>query len=340
MNAPPGRILCVDDDPAVQALIRRLLEPRGFALSFAGSAEEARNLLAESDFPLVLLDIGLPEESGLDLLRALAGRTPDVATVMVTGRDDTEVADAALEAGAYGYLTKPFSATALQIEVSNALHRRSLELDRRTYERDLEHTVALRTVELRHAYEEMVFRLGRAIEIRDAETGAHVERVGAAAEALALELGVEQARAELLRLASPLHDIGKIAVRESILLKPGPLTTDERAEMQRHTEVGRDLLSGSGNDLLELAATIAWTHHERWNGSGYPLGLAGDTIPIEGRIVAVADVADALASDRPYRPALPEEQVRDWIVRQRDREFDPRVVDAFLRILGSLGNSR
>lgn len=340
MNSWPGPILCVDDDASVHRLIRRLLEPSGFALEFAGSAEEARARLAKRDFPLVLLDIGLPDESGLDLLLALADRTPEVATVMVTGRDDPEVADTALQAGAYGYVTKPFSATALRIEVANALHRRSLELDRRTYERDLEHTVALRTVELRHAYEEMVFRLGRAIEVRDAETGAHIERVGAAVEALALELGVEASRAELLRLASPLHDIGKIAVREAILLKPGPLTPEERAEVELHTEVGRNLLAGSGNDLLELAATIAWTHHERWNGSGYPRGLAGETIPIEGRIVAVSDVADALLSDRPDRPALPEEEVRAWIARERGREFDPRIVDAFLRIFDTARVSR
>jgi putative two-component system response regulator len=329
-------VLCVDDDPTVQRLIGRMLEASGLRCAYAGSVAEARALLAELPFALVLCDINLPGSSGLDLLAELTPRSPDIATVMVTGRDDPELAGETLEGGAYGYLTKPFSHNALLIQVRNALHRRRLELERRDYEQLLEETVARRTEQLRHAYEETVLRLGRAIEYHDGETGAHVERVGAYARSIARALGLPEQRAELLRLAAPLHDIGKIAVRESVLLKPGRLSEEERTEMQRHAEAGHELLDGSGNELLELAATIAWTHHERWDGSGYPRGLRGEEIPLEGRIVAVADVFDALATDRPYRRRLEVVDARAWIVAERGVGFDPRVVDAFLGSLDSL----
>jgi len=331
-----GRILCVDDDPVVRRLIVRLLEGSGHRCAAAASVTDARLLLAAEPFALVLCDINLPGASGLELLSELSGRSPEVATVMVSGRDDPELAGTALESGAYGYLTKPFSRNELLIGVANALHRRELELERRETALRLEETVALRTAELRLAYEETVVRLGRAIEYHDGETGAHVERVGAYARAIGLALGIDPARAELLRLAAPLHDIGKIAVREGILLKPGRLTEAEVVEMRRHAEVGHELLSGSGNELLELAATIALTHHERWDGNGYPRGLRGEEIPLEGRIVAVADVFDALASDRPYRPRLHVHDARAEIAAGRGGAFDPDVADAFLGSLDSL----
>ena len=329
-------VLCVDDDETVRRLIGRMLEAAGLRCAYAGTVEEARGLLAAQPFALVLCDINLPGSSGLELLAELTPRSPEVATVMVTGRDDPELAGETLEGGAFGYLTKPFSRNALLIEVRNALHRRRLELERRDYELLLEETVARRTAQLRRAYEETVLRLGGAIAYRDRETGAHVERVGAYARSIALALGLPEQRAELLRLAAPLHDVGKIAVRDSVLLKPGRLSEEERAEMQRHAEAGHQLLDGSGNELLALAATIAWTHHERWDGAGYPRGLSGEEIPLEGRIVAVADVFDALTSDRPYRPRLDVVDARAWIAGERGRGFDPRVVDAFLGSLDSL----
>ena len=328
-------ILCVDDDLVVRRLLGRMLEHGGYAWRDAANVDEARELLAAEPFALVLCDINLPGRSGLDLLAELSERSPDVATVMVTGHDDPELAGTALERGAYGYVTKPFSANAILIEVANALHRRRLELERRDYEQVLEETVARRTAELRCANEEIVIRLGRAIEYHDGETGAHVERVGAYARSIALALGVDRARAELLRLAAPLHDIGKIAVREAVLRKPGRLSEGERREMRRHAEAGYELLAGSGNELLDLAATIALTHHERWDGSGYPRGLRGREIPLEGRIVSVADVFDALASDRPYRARLPLAEARAFVASERGTGFDPDVVDVFLGSLDS-----
>lgn len=323
------RILCVDDDPFAQRLLRRILAGAGHDCVGAASVEEARHVLSRDGVALVLCDIGLPGSSGLELLRELADRSPDVATVMVTGRDDPDLAGRTIELGAYGYLTKPFATSALEIEVSNALHRRRLELERRDYEHSLERAVRGRTSDLQRAHDEVVLRFGRAIEAHDGDTGAHIERVGAYSEAIALALGLDDCGAALLRRAAPLHDIGKIAVPDRILLKPGSLTPEERAVMQRHTDVGHELLAGSGNDLLELAATIAWTHHERADGTGYPRGLHRVEIPLEGRIVAVADVFDALTSDRPYRPALAADVACAYLTVEARSAFDPVVLEAF-----------
>lgn len=339
------RVLCVDDDEQVRSLITRVVSAAGYECAGAATTEEARELLSRGAFAVVLCDIELPGESGLDLLAELSHRSPDVAIVMVTGHDAPSVADAAIELGAYGYLTKPFAANDLRIDLANAIHRRRLELERRAYEEMLQATVDMRTVELREtvrklaaselelrrAYRETVDRLGRAIDFHDCITGAHIERVASRAAAIAREYGFDGVRAELLRLASPLHDIGKIAIPDSLLTKPGPLTPDERKEIERHTEAGHQLLAGSGNELLELAATIARSHHERWDGTGYPHGLAGEEIPIEGRIVAVADVFDAMTSERPYGTKLSAEDARAYIVSESGRAFDPRVVEAFLR---------
>jgi putative two-component system response regulator len=336
-------ILCVDDDAQIRGLISRLLQDSGHDCVTVGSAEEARRVLDERSFSVVLCDIGLPGRSGLDLVAELGRTHPEVATVMVTGRDDPEIADAALRLGAYGYLTKPFENNQLLIDVTEALRRRKLDAAQRSYASSLEETLAARNAqlevaiarleqsesELRRAYGETVTRLGRAIESHDGQTGAHVERVGSYVQQIALALGLGSDRAELLRLVSPLHDIGKIAVSDTILRKPGPLDGPERVAMERHTDVGHRLLCGSDNELLDTAAVIAWTHHERWDGGGYPRGLSGEGIPLEGRIVAVADVFDALISDRPYRPALSDVDAREHVASGRGSSFDPQVVDAF-----------
>jgi len=327
------QILCVDDDPAVRKLIERVLDDGGHRCMTAADVEEARQMLASNDYGVVLCDIGLPGESGLDLLAELAHR-PAVATVMVTGRDDPDTADLALELGAYGYLTKPFGPNELLINVAGAIRRRRLDDARAAQLERAYASVAASEAELRRAYAETVARLNRAMEFHDGETGEHVERVGESAHALARELGLDDVFAQRLRLASPLHDIGKIAMGEAILRKPGPLTDAERRAVERHTEVGHELLGGSGNELLELAATVALTHHERWDGTGYPRGLAGEEIPLAGRIVAVADVFDALTSHRPYRAAWSAADAYDHIVRESGRTFDPAVVAALGRLRG------
>lgn len=315
------RVLCVDDDEQVRTLIQRVVLDAGYECQGAGSVEGARELLAKEEFSVVLCDIGLPGSSGLDLLGELGRTHPDIATVMVTGHDHVGIVDAALKLGAYGYITKPFTPTDLMIDISNALHRRRLERERREAAESA----------LQRAYALTLSRLSRAVEYHDGATGAHLERVGDYAAGIATALGLPETQVQLLGLAAPLHDIGKIAVGDRILRKTGMLTDAERTLMKQHTEIGRDLLGGSGSDLLELAATIAWTHHERWDGSGYPRQLKGEEIPLVGRIVAVADVFDALSSDRPYRPKLTMEEAKAWIGEGAGQAFDPKVVEAFVR---------
>jgi putative two-component system response regulator len=315
-----GRILCVDDDAQVRGVIGRVLRSAGHECVPAGDADEARALLQAGPFAVVLCDINLPGRSGLDLLREVRENHPDVATLVVTGRDDPTIADRALGLGAFGYVTKPFAPNDLLIDLSNALHRRRFEAERRH--------AADRAV--RRAYVETLSRLSRAVEYHHGQTGAHIERVGEHAAAIARALGLEEERVELIRLAAPLHDLGKIGVPAELLNKRGPLDDEERVLMHRHTELGNELLGGSGNELLDLAATIAWTHHERWEGGGYPRGLRGDEIPLEGRIVAIADVFDAVTSDRPYSAARSVDEAIAVIASQRGTGFDPDVVDAFI----------
>ncbi|MEA2623885.1 MAG: cyclic di-GMP phosphodiesterase [Chloroflexota bacterium] len=183
---------------------------------------------------------------------------------------------------------------------------------------------------LRRSHEETIRRLSRAAEFRDDDTGTHIERVSRYCALIAMRLGLDPEHSEQLRIASPMHDVGKIGVVDAILRKPGPLDTAERAAMQRHAEIGHSILAGSGAELLERAATIAWTHHERYDGRGYPRGLAGERIPLDGRIVAVADVFDALTTDRVYRRAYSHEEALGIMRVERGRHFDPRVLDAFL----------
>jgi putative two-component system response regulator len=315
-----SRVLCVDDDAHVRGVIARVLRTAGHECVPAGDADEARARLQDEPFAVVLCDINLPGRSGLDLLREVRENHPDVATLVVTGRDDPTIADRALGLGAFGYVTKPFAPNDLLIDLSNALHRRRFEAERRH--------AADRAV--RRAYVETLRRLSRAVEYHHGQTGAHIERVGEHAAAIARALGLEEERVELIRLAAPLHDLGKIGVPAELLNKRGPLDDEERILMHRHTELGNELLGGSGNELLDLAATIAWTHHERWDGGGYPRGLRGDEIPLEGRIVAIADVFDAVTSDRPYSAARSVDEAIAVIASQRGTGFDPDVVDAFI----------
>ena len=334
------RILVVDDDRQIRDLVQRLLERAGYTCTTAASAGEAAELLDAEPFSLLLADLQMPGGSGLDLISCVREEHPETATIMVTGVDDPALAEAALDLGAYGYIVKPFSPTELSIQVMNALVRRKLETSQRHERELLEQTVAERTLELRVAIEdvkrseeETVTRLAAAVEARDHETAEHIERVGDYSALVARRLGLPDAHCELVRRASTLHDIGKIGVADEILLKPGPLTQHERREMQRHAEIGYEILAGSKLDLLDLAARIAWTHHERVDGMGYPCGLAGTEIPLEGRIVAVVDVYDALTADRPYRKALSHSDALTLLSAGCDTQFDPIVLDAFLAAL-------
>jgi putative two-component system response regulator len=288
----------------------------------------------------MLCDVTMPGETGIELIRDVLVEHEGLAAIMVTGNDDTSTAERALGLGAYGYVTKPFHATEILINVSNALRRRALELENRAGRERLEQTVAERTadlsaalVRLRDSQADTIRRLAAAAEARHCDTGRHIERISRVCELLARRLGLDDARAEALCVAAPMHDIGKIGISDSILLKAGPLSPEERREMQRHTVIGRELLAGSRDELLVLGSTLAWTHHERWDGSGYPRGLAGEEIPLEARVVAVADVFDALINTRCYRPAFALDEALELMRDGRGSQFDPDVLDAFLESL-------
>ena len=354
--AEGGYVLVVDDEPQVQQVIKRILERHGFECELASSAEEARKSL-EADgkrFQLMLCDVNMPGESGLDLLRDALVDHPEVAALMVTGADDPRLAASAIQLGAYGYLTKPFSPNELMINITNALHRRRLELENRAHQEMLENAVENRTAalsdavsrlqrseqELRMHQEETVRRLSSMAELRDLETGRHLERMSGYCALISERFDFDRERVELMRIASPMHDVGKIGIPDNILLKPATLTPEEREVMQQHTVIGYEILSGSEAELLALAAILAWTHHERFDGSGYPRGIRGGKIPLEGRIAAVADVFDALTTDRIYRPAFGLEQAIEMMRAQRGTHFDPDVLDRFFDAIESVEKIR
>ena len=338
------RVLATDDRPEVLRLIERSLAEH-YECELADGAEEAREKLAGDDFQLALCDIQMPGDSGLVLAEEIAREHPETAVVMLTGVDDPAVAEQAFAFGAHGYLVKPFWSGQLLITVANALRQHTLELaERRRHEALLgsaeERAEALRhelieaqqraIADLRASRQETVERLVRAIEQHDTETGHHVNRMAAVTALLGSELGLDANRVLLLRAAAPMHDVGKIATPEGVLRKQGKLTPEERRLMEEHTTAGHAILSGSDSELLKMAANVALTHHEWWDGSGYPRGLKNGEIPIEGRIVAVADVFDALLSDRSYRPAMSAAEATELIAAERGTHFDPEVVDALL----------
>jgi putative two-component system response regulator len=337
------RILIVDDDETVRSMLTRMLRRHDYECESAANAAEARAALLSSSFDLALCDLNMPGETGLQLVEHVAAEHPETATIMVTGADDSEIAEKALELGTYGYVIKPFYNNELLINIANALRRRRLEHESRRDRISLETAVQERTSELeksvealrlseqevRRSHKETIYRLSRAAEFRDGDMAPHIESMSHYCHLLAGEMGLDRDLCELYYLASPLHDVGKIAIPDSILLKPGPLDAGERKIMQTHAELGHRMLAGSGGEMLELAASIAWTHHEHFDGNGYPRGLSGEDIPIEGRISAVADVFDALTSGRVYRPAFSMRDTVEEMLGLRGTQFDPAVFDAF-----------
>ncbi|HZA19382.1 MAG TPA: HD domain-containing phosphohydrolase [Actinomycetota bacterium] len=345
--AEHGRLLVVDDEPPIRRVLCRLLERNGYECEEAGDAEEAILALKKGDFSLVLTDMDMPGSSGLDLIMQINEAFPDTATMMVTGMDDAKLAGTALDIGAYGYIIKPFEPNEILINVWNALRRRRLEIDNRGHRQRLEQMVKERTSDLweaiarleraekdlRVSREETIQRLAIAAEFRDDETAQHIQRMSRYCSLLARAAGFDSERSENIRVASLMHDVGKIGIPDNILLKPGKLSPEERTIMQQHCEIGYRILAGSRSDLLKTASDIAWTHHERIDGSGYPNGLTGEEIPLDGRIAAIADVFDALTSDRVYKKAYPLGKALDIMREGRGTHFDAELLDRFLDVL-------
>jgi putative two-component system response regulator len=299
-----------------------------------GDSAEVMAVFERNEIDIVLLDLHMPQPDGWELLerfRACLLGEPFLPLVVLTADVTRETRSRALAAGASDFLVKPFDAIEVVLRIRNLIELRFLHLELAWENRVLDERVRLRTAELEETQSEMLERLAQASEIHDDETGSHTRRVGESAAALGAALGLPPATVSLLRRTAPLHDVGKIGIPEAILRKPGSLSPEERGIMESHSEIGGRILAGGRSVNVRMAEEIARAHHERWDGSGYPRGLAGEEIPLSARIVAVADVYDALAHDRPYRRALPRDRVVEEIRAGSGSHFDPMVVAAFLR---------
>lgn len=339
-------ILVVDDEEPIRRLLGYMLQTHGYTVTLAADAREARQRMDEQPYALMLCDVNMPGESGMDLVRNLLADRPHTAAIMVTGLDSSVLANAALDMGAFGYIIKPFESNEVLIDVANALRRRRLEMENRFQRDHLEDIVRTRTMalqqalewlersekELRLSREETIERLAIAAEFRDSSTAQHIQRMSHYCELLARKAGLAPERVDLIRTASPMHDIGKIGTPDHVLLKPGKFTAAEFDVISQHAEIGYKILSGSDSELLKVAAVIAWTHHERFDGSGYPRKLKGEEIPIEGRIASIADNFDAMTTARVYKPAFDFEHARDLMIKERGKHFDPELLDLFLSV--------
>ena len=327
----PVTALVVHDDAQVLRMAVRLLREQGVDSTGASSLVEARALVADTGYDLVVAHLTLADGAGADLTADLARQHPETATILISGSGAEGVAEEALEEGVDDYLAQPFSPEQLSVSVTRALRRR-LERSRASdARRDAQNEQGVAAHN--RLAEEVLDCLTRAGRFRDEETAEHVERVSRGCALIAGEMGLAPHDCGMLRAASAMHDIGKIGVPDAVLGKPGKLNSEERALIERHAEVGHQILSGSSDPVLDLAATIAWTHHERPDGQGYPRGLGADEIPLGGRITAVADVFDALTHDRVYRPALAVGDALEVMTKGDGSQFDRQVLAAFHAVL-------
>ena len=346
-----SRLMVIDDDQLQTRITMQYLHRLGYtACSFVNDSTQALHALRTEQPEALLLDLQMPTVSGIDILQVMRHdrELSRIPVIVLTGETDRDTRLQVLELGATDFLNKPIDRDELTARLRNALLTRRSQDQLREYAARLETTVE----QLNGSRTELIQCLARAAEYRDNETGRHVIRVGYYARLLAERAGMDDVFVELIALAAQLHDIGKIGIPDSILLKPGKLTEEEYEIMQKHsgmghrvlertssdetsvlrdhTSIGEQILGSANSPITRMASIIALTHHEKWDGSGYPLGLAGEDIPIEGRIVAIADVFDALSSRRPYKPAFPFERCCDILRDGRGAHFDPKLLDVFL----------
>jgi putative two-component system response regulator len=330
-------ILVIDDEETNVKLLDQMLATEGYRnVRSTSSSEEGLQCILSGWPDLVLLDLHMPQPDGYEILKQVRGglgSSSGCPILVFTADAMVQTRREALKWGASDFLTKPGDMIEIILRVKNFLELRKLQKDLVAANMNLEQKVLERTQDLWEANLEVVFRLARAAEYRDDQTGEHVHRVADLAHRIAIQMGVPHYQAEMILLAGPLHDVGKIALADSILLKEGPLTEEEREIMKHHTTIGAGILANGKSDLLKTAEIIAVSHHERWDGKGYPFGLSGDSIPLVGRILAVADVYDALINKRPYKPAWPPEQAVEELRKNAGTQFDPAVVEAALVVL-------
>ena len=341
-------ILIADDLPSNLAYFDEALRTFGYRTITAQDGQEALERIAEQVPDLVLSDVNMPRMDGFQLSSHIKhdSRTSEIPVILVTAMDDRESLAKGLSSGVDDFLIKPVNLSELQARVRNLLLVRDYRRHMRRYTTELEEQVAARTADLRQAFDQLksandqlrhasldtIRRLSTAAEYRDADTAAHIWRMSTYSSAIARQLGMGDEFTDAILYASPMHDVGKIGTPDNILLKPGAFDPEEKKIMQQHTLIGESILGDSDHPLLAMACTIAGGHHEKWDGSGYPRGLAGEGIPISARVVAVADVYDALTTQRVYKPAWSSEKSFDLIRESASTHFDPQCVAAFLEI--------
>jgi putative nucleotidyltransferase with HDIG domain len=337
----PARILIVDDEAHVRSMIAATLERQGYDVVLAAGGREAIESLDSGSFELILTDIVMQEGNGLALLERIHEQNPHLPVIMVTAIHDISVAIDSMRRGAYDYLLKPFEREHLVATVQRALEHRQALQENHTYQQNLEQVVHARTEMLRqamedleHSYDVTLEALGDALDLKDSETEGHSKRVTAYTIALARAMGISPAEIKVIARGAFLHDIGKMAIPDEILRKPGKLTPEEQDVMREHCARGYQMLRKI--PFLSEAAEIVFTHQEHYDGSGYPRALSGVEIPVGARIFAVADTLDAITSDRPYRVARTFDAARDEIIRCSGTQFDPSVVEVYLRIPNEL----
>ena len=330
-----AKILIVDDQPANVTLIEKMLDIDGYINVIATTdPTQVESIYLEQNSDLILLDLNMPVMDGYQVLTKIREVDPDYPPIIVlTAQSDRESRIKALDLGARDFLAKPFDRVELMTRIRNMLEVRIMTKAMKNQNMILDGMVKAKTKELNDSRLEVIRRLGRAAEYRDDMTGFHIIRMSRYSQLLAAAAGMREEEAELLLNASPMHDIGKIGIPDSVLMKPGKLEPEEWKIMQSHVDIGVEILSGSDSLLMNMAAEIAQNHHEKWDGSGYPRALSGEDIPLSGRIVAVADVFDALTSERPYKEAWSVESAIEYLQEQSGKHFDPQLVALFLEIL-------
>lgn len=332
-----NKILFVDDDQGILDGIKRLLydQKNNFEMTFLTSVEDAMRNCLVNDYDAIVSDVSMPGKTGFDLLQNLKenDQTKDIPIVIMTGSDDRELKKRALLLGAADLLSKPVPREDLLARLQNCIQLKTYVDKINEHKNLLERRVKERTRELEDTRIQVIRRLGRAGEFKDNETGMHVVRMSKYSAALGEKIGMGARECNLLLDAAPMHDIGKIGIPDRVLLKPGKLDPEEWKLMKTHVDIGVDILSGDDSEILKTARVIAEHHHEKWDGSGYPKGLKGTEISIEGRIVAICDVFDALTSKRPYKEPWSVEEATKFVEDQKGKHFDPTLIDHFMKIL-------